>query len=93
MSVDRHLVSTEADQMVEETITFLPDENDGILKTFIDRYTTMLVHDSILKEEIPSGHNVFGGIIRDHRTVEGGLKHDPRYIQTDYLVSPLNSLE
>jgi len=42
---------------VETTIGFLPDE-DGILKTFIDRYTTMMVHDSIFMEEHPSPHDL-----------------------------------
>jgi len=46
--------------MVETTIGFLPDE-DGILKTFIDRYTTMLVHDSIYMEETPSPHDLAHG--------------------------------
>ena len=36
--------------MVETTVTFLPTGEDGILKTFVERYTTMLVHDSILME-------------------------------------------
>ena len=39
--------------MIDTTIGFSPD-SDGILKTFIDRYTTMLVHDSVLMEEIPA---------------------------------------
>lgn len=43
--------------MVETTIGFLPDE-DGILKTFIDRYTTMLIHDSIYLEEHPNPHDL-----------------------------------
>ena len=53
LSKDSKLYQTEADHMVETTIGFLPDE-DGILKTFIDRYTTMLIHDSIYLEEHPS---------------------------------------
>lgn len=56
MSKDSKLYSTEADHMVETTIGFLPDD-DGILKTFIDRYTTMLIHDSIYLEETPSAHD------------------------------------
>ena len=55
MSKDSKLYQTEADHMIETTIGFLPDE-DGILKTFIDRYTTMLIHDSIYMEEVPGAH-------------------------------------
>ena len=39
--------------MIDTTIGFSPD-SDGILKTFVDRYTTMLIHDSVLMEEIPA---------------------------------------
>ena len=50
---DRALYTTEADKIVETNVSFLPDE-DGLLKTFIDRYTTMLIHDSIYMEEMPA---------------------------------------
>ena len=55
MSTDRMHMTTEADQIVETNVSMLPDE-EGILKTFIDRYTTMLIHDSIFMEEMPSPH-------------------------------------
>ena len=53
LSKESKLYKTEADHMTETTIGFLPD-SDGILKTFIDRYTTMLIHDSIYMEEHPA---------------------------------------
>jgi len=53
LSHDRALYTIESDKIVETNVTLLPDE-DGVLKTFIDRYTTMLVHDSILMEEMPA---------------------------------------
>ena len=55
LSKDRMHMTTEADQIVETNVSMLPDE-EGILKTFIDRYTTMLIHDSIFMEEMPSPH-------------------------------------
>ena len=42
--------------MVETNVLLHPSEEDGILQTFIDRYTTMLVKDSIFMEEIPAPH-------------------------------------
>ena len=58
--------------MTETTIGFLPD-SDGILKTFIDRYTTMLIHDSIYMEEHPPESvlsDTLGGLLdpQIHRT-------------------------
>ena len=55
LSMDRVTYSTQTDKMVDTDVGFLPD-NDGILKTFIDRYTTMLIHDSIFMEELPAPH-------------------------------------
>lgn len=63
--------------MVESTVSFLPDE-DGILKSFIDRYTTMLVHDSIYMEELPAPHFMHQDLSMLHPMVRGGLRHDPR---------------
>ena len=46
--------------MVDTTVSFNPEESDyeteddGVLKTFIDRYTTMLIHDSAYMEELPA---------------------------------------
>lgn len=55
LSADRTMYSTSIDTIVDSTIGFLPDD-DGILKTFIDRYTTMLIHDSVYMEELPAPH-------------------------------------
>jgi len=64
--------------MTESTIGFLPDD-DGILRTFIDRYTTMLIHDSVYMEELPAPHFMHQSFSMLHPYIqEGGLKHDPR---------------
>ena len=42
--------------MVETSVTQLPHEDDGVVKTFIDRYTTMIVRDQALLEEVPAPH-------------------------------------
>ena len=52
-SMDKMKFTTEADKIVESTISFEPDE-DGILKSFINRYTTMLIKDSIYMEQHPA---------------------------------------
>jgi len=73
-SSDRQLLTTDVDHVVETTIGFLPSE-DGILKTFIDRYTTMLVHDSIYMEEVPAPHaRAFAVFESPHHP---HLTHDP----------------
>lgn len=51
-----------------------PDEETGILRTFIDRYTTMLVKDSIMLEEVPAPTKI-------SMLIEGALKHDPRVVE------------
>lgn len=56
LSMDHKYHTVEADKMVESNIAFLPDEEDGILRSFVDRYTTMLIHDSIYMEELPAPH-------------------------------------
>ena len=60
--------------MVETTVTFLPTGEDGILKTFVERYTTMLVHDSILMEQLPAPHFMH----QLNPKLLGTLKLDPR---------------
>ena len=77
MSVDRVHHTTQADEIVDTTINFLPNE-DGILQTFIDRYTTMLIHDSIFMEELPAPQFMHERFSMLHPAVAGGLKHDPR---------------
>ena len=54
-SSDRALHTTEADHIVDTNVTLLPNE-EGILKAFVDRYTSMLVRDSIYMEEMPAPH-------------------------------------
>ena len=52
LSMDRVTYNQEQDQMVYTTVTFIPAEDDGILRTFIDRYTSMLIHDLAYMEEL-----------------------------------------
>jgi len=48
-SSDHQLLTKEIDRLVETTTSILPDE-DNILRSFIDRYTTLLVRDSVYTE-------------------------------------------
>ena len=61
----------------------MPDEEDGILRSFIDRYTTMLIHDSIYMEELPAPHFMHQSLSILNPLVKGGLKHDPRETEED----------
>ena len=53
LSMDSVLKSQTADSFVNTEVTFLPDD-EGVLKTFIDRYTAMLIHDSVYMEQLPT---------------------------------------
>ena len=77
MSADRVTYSTETNKLINTDVGFLPDD-DGILKTFIDRYTTMLIHDSIYMEELPAPYFMHQGLSLLNPVVQGGLKYDPR---------------
>ena len=50
LSLDRLHQQRGIDHMVETSVTQLPHEDDGVVKTFIDRYTTMIVRDQALLE-------------------------------------------
>ena len=64
-------------------MTLLPDE-DGILKTFIDRYTTMLIHDSIFMEEMPTPQFMHQGFSMFNPAIQGALKRDPRDFSSEH---------
>lgn len=85
MSVDKAHVTTEADKIVETNVTLFPDE-DGILKTFIDRYTTMLIHDSIFMEEMPTPQFMQQDISLLSPAVQGAMKQDPRDFSLEHHV-------
>ena len=83
LSADRTYYTTSTDQITESTIGFLPDE-DGILKTFIDRYTTMLIHDSVYMEELPAPHFMHQSFSMLHPSLQyGDMEHDPRDYHDD----------
>ena len=78
LSKDRVLYSTTTDHLVNANVTQMPDV-DGILKTFVDRYTTMLVHDSIYMEQMPTPQFMHQDFSMLHPGLkEGNMKHDPR---------------
>lgn len=64
--------------MVDTNITFAPTGEDGVLKTFIERYTTMLIHDSMFMEELPAPHFMHHEISMLHPLIQGAMKHNPR---------------
>ncbi len=82
LSAEKKSIKTEIDQMIDSTVGFAPGD-DGILNTFIDRYTTMLIHDSILMEEIPAPHFMHQGISVLSPELAGSLKYDPRESQDE----------
>jgi len=88
MSKDQKLYKTEADHMVETTIGFIPD-SEGILKSFVDRYSAMLIHDSILMEEHPSPHDHHGDVLHPH----GETSHFYKFGSFDDTHHELPSLE
>jgi len=92
MTMDRLHVTTETDEIVDTKVSFLPD-NDGILQTFIDRYTTMLIHDSVFMEEMPAPHFMHQEFSMLHPMVSGDLKHDPRDHHKDLRYEPEHEWE
>ena len=52
MSMDRVHNQREIEHNTRADVSFLPDD-DGVLRTFVQRYTTMLIKDSAFMEEIP----------------------------------------
>ena len=72
LSMDKLHVTTEADKIVDTNVSMLPDD-DGILKKFIDRYTTMLIHDSIFMEEMPSPHFMHQSFSLLNPAIQGAL--------------------
>lgn len=87
MSADRTYYTTSTDQITESTIGFLPDD-DGILKTFIDRYTTMLIHDSVYMEELPAPHFMHQSFSMLHPSLQYGYDehtHHDYYDDEDHL--------
>ena len=76
-SRDKAHVTREADEIVKTNVTMLPDE-DGILKRFVDRYTTMLIHDSIFMEELPAPQFMHQSLSLLNPVVQGALENDPR---------------
>ena len=70
-------MTRESDEIVKTNVTMLPDE-DGVLQSFIDRYTTMLIHDSIFMEEIPAPQFMHQSLSLLNPVVQGALEHDPR---------------
>lgn len=76
-SRDKAHVTREADEIIKTNVTMLPDE-DGILKRFVDRYTTMLIHDSIFMEEMPAPQFMHQSLSLLNPVVQGALENDPR---------------
>ena len=76
MSADRVHYKQDSDKLVETTISFPQPEadDDGVLRTFIDRYTALITHESAYMEEIPAPQFMHQSLLMHPLVAHGNLE-------------------